>query len=94
MSDTCGEPVEPWASLIKLVYEVDPLRCPNCGGQMKVIAMIDADRQPDVVQKILRHCGLWKDRPKRGPPLLPDAQDPAEPAEPVYDYTLSLRSPA
>jgi len=76
-----------WASLIKLVYEVDPLKCPNCGGTMKVISMIDGDRQPDVVQKILRHCGLWKDSPKRGPPQLPDAQHPAEPDELVYDET-------
>jgi hypothetical protein len=30
-----------WAALIKLVYEVDPLKCPNCGGTMKVIALIE-----------------------------------------------------
>ena len=26
-----------WAALIKCVYEVDPLKCPKCGGQMKII---------------------------------------------------------
>ena len=26
--------------MIKKVYEVDPLICPNCHGQMKVIAFI------------------------------------------------------
>jgi hypothetical protein len=46
------------------VYEVDPLKCPNCGGTMEVIAVIDADRQPDVVQKILRHCGAKPREPK------------------------------
>ena len=30
-----------WAMLIKRVYEVDPLACPRCGGQMKVIAFIE-----------------------------------------------------
>ena len=25
-----------WAALIKRVYEVDPLLCPFCGGEMKV----------------------------------------------------------
>ena len=30
-----------WAMLIKRVYEVDPLACPKCGGQMKVIAFIE-----------------------------------------------------
>jgi hypothetical protein len=29
-----------WAELIRLVYEVDPLACPRCGGEMRVIALI------------------------------------------------------
>jgi hypothetical protein len=35
-----------WAALITLVYEVDPLKCPACGGTMKVVALIDHSRQP------------------------------------------------
>ena len=27
-----------WARLIKKIYEVDPLTCPKCGGQMRIIA--------------------------------------------------------
>jgi hypothetical protein len=27
-----------WAALIKKVYEVDPLKCPKCGGQMRIIS--------------------------------------------------------
>jgi len=27
-----------WAMLIKRVYEIDPLSCPQCGGQMTVIS--------------------------------------------------------
>jgi len=30
-----------WAMLIKRVYEIDPLECSKCGGQMKVIAFIE-----------------------------------------------------
>ena len=30
-----------WARLIRQVYEVDPLLCPQCGGTMKVIAVIE-----------------------------------------------------
>ena len=44
--------------LIKQVYEFDPLACPRCGGAMKVIAFIEPP-QGDVIEKILRHCGLW-----------------------------------
>jgi hypothetical protein len=58
-----------WAALIKRVYEVDPLRCPKCGGEMLVIAFIER-RQRDVIRKILEHCGLWEEprAPARAPP--------------------------
>jgi len=48
-----------WAMLIKRVYEVDPLSCPQCGGEMKVVSFIES-RQDEVIEKILRHCGLWQ----------------------------------
>ncbi|MDG2012734.1 MAG: hypothetical protein P8J33_04475 [Pirellulaceae bacterium] len=46
-----------WARLIKQVYEVDPLECPDCGNAMKIISFIDHG-QKDVIQIILQHCGL------------------------------------
>ena len=30
-----------WRELIKKVWHIDPLLCPKCGSEMKVIAMID-----------------------------------------------------
>ena len=57
-----------WAALIKLVYEVDPLTCPKCGGTMKIIGFIDQD---DVIERILRHRGLWRKNPPRPPPVKP-----------------------
>jgi len=62
-----------WAALIKRVYEVDPLRCPKCGGQMRVIAFIER-RQRDVIRKILEHCGLWEE--PRAPALVPASTPP------------------
>jgi hypothetical protein len=41
-----------WARLIAKVYEVDPLICPRCGSEMKLIAVIT---DPPEVRKILRH---------------------------------------
>ncbi len=60
---------ETWAMLIKRVYEVDPLACPQCGGTMEVIAFIEPP-QGKVIERILRHCGLWRERESspRGPP--------------------------
>ena len=53
--------------LIKRVYEVDPLCCPECGGQMKVVSFIEPP-QTDVIEAILSHCGLWESRSPRAPP--------------------------
>ena len=47
---------QPWAHFIKQVYEADPLVCPQCGGPMRIIAIID---QAAVIEKILTHLGLW-----------------------------------
>jgi hypothetical protein len=41
-----------WARLLAKVYEVDPMMCPKCGGDMKVIAIIE---DPDELRRVLRH---------------------------------------
>ena len=47
-----------WSYLIRKVYETDPLTCPKCQGEMRIISFID---QPDVIKKILQHLGLWEE---------------------------------
>jgi len=55
-----------WAQLIKRIYEVDPLVCPSCGAEMKVIAFIT---EHEVVDKILRHLRRrGEGQRERGPP--------------------------
>jgi hypothetical protein len=51
---------------------------------MKVIAFIEPP-QADVIEKILRHCGLWNPPPARGPPVGdPSVHDPDQPPELTY----------
>jgi hypothetical protein len=76
-----------WAALIKAVYEVDPLKCPKCGGTMKVISFID-QHQSDVIEKILQHCGLWKEEQPRPPP----SEVVQEPCEQKLDYGFFVTS--
>jgi hypothetical protein len=64
---TTSRSSQAWAMLIKRVYEVDPLSCPECGGQMKVVAFIEPP-QTDVIEEILQHCGLWHSSSPRAPP--------------------------
>jgi hypothetical protein len=59
------------AELMRRVFEIDVLACPDCGGRMTAIAEIN-DRR--VARKMLEHVGLpsecsqpW---PARGPPEL------------------------
>ncbi len=75
-----------WSILIKSVYEVDPLECPNCGGKMKIVSFIEKC-QPTVLEKILRHCGMWKENKQRPPPPKETAVLPATMIkEPSLDY--------
>ena len=52
------------ARLLKRVVEIDLEHCPNCGGQLKIIAAI---LERPVIEKILTHLGL----PARAPPRAP-----------------------
>jgi len=56
-----------WAEMIRKVYEVDPMVCPQCGGKMRVIAFLT---DYAVVDRIINHLKLTfvADRPP--PPLI------------------------
>ena len=59
-----------WAVLIARIYEVFPLLCPLCGGQMRIIAFITYSAD---IGQILEHIGAETEPPRitpaRGPPL-------------------------
>jgi C4-type Zn-finger protein len=44
-----------WAKLPKRVFETDMKHCPNCGGELKIIAAI---LEQPVIEKILTYLGL------------------------------------
>ena len=58
-----------WAQLLARIYEVLPLLCPACGGEMRIISFITL---PATVQSILLHLDLPHRPPRvspaRGPP--------------------------
>ena len=62
-----------WAVLSARIYEVFPLVCPICGGQMRLIAFITEGAQ---IRQILDHIGVDSQAPRiapaRGPPLWED----------------------
>ena len=92
-----------WAVLIARIYEVFPLLCPMCGGQMRLIAFITQGTQ---IRRILDHIGVDSEppyiSPARGPPLWEDCDAQTddglhiEPdwdlaAQPAPDYEVDQR---
>jgi hypothetical protein len=69
-----------WADLLQRVFEVDALRCPDCGDRMRVLSAIT---DPAVAARILECVGM----PSRAPPLGVVAHSSREPFE---DLTLEF----
>ena len=68
------KPAASWARCIKQVYEVNPLECPRCKSEMRVVAfLID----PVEIKKIMKSQGIPQ---FRAPPAMhkPPAHDDAE----------------
>jgi hypothetical protein len=53
-----------WARQLKRGFEIDTGHCPNCGGELKIMAAI---LETPVIERILKHFGL----PARAPPRAP-----------------------
>lgn len=43
-----------WAACLRKVFEVDPVKCEKCGGEMKLVAVILEDKE---LERILAHQG-------------------------------------
>ena len=57
-----------WRECIKKIWEVDPLVCPKCTGEMKIISFI---YKKTVIKKILTHLNIFKEKKKqRAPPTV------------------------
>jgi hypothetical protein len=58
-----------WAACLRKIFEVDPVKCVKCGGEMKLVAVILDDGELD---RILAHQGWPREFPKtkgsRAPP--------------------------
>jgi len=78
-------PSKKWRELIRKVWEADPLLCPHCQDEMRIVSLID---EAEVMERILRHLGLWEAGVR-----VDAARDPPEPAEPVIEAWLDVPFP-
>ena len=83
-------PSPTWRECIKKVWEVDPLECPKCGAEMKIVSFII---EVPVIEKILRHLGLW-DIEKPGRPLPEIVREDETASQPFDDGWPSYEEPS
>ena len=60
-----------WARLLARIYELRPLTCPRCQGEMRLIAFLT---EPSSIRALLARLG----EPTTPPLLAPRARDPPE----------------
>ncbi len=58
--------------MIQKVYGVDPMLCPKCGAEKRIMAMIEDNGG---IEKILAHLKLWDPRPPSQTPPPDDEED-------------------
>ena len=68
-----------WADLLRRVFAIDVLRCPDCGGRMRILAAI---HPPETTEVILGSLGL----PVHAPPTLPARPDDLEATAEAWGY--------
>ena len=61
-----------WARLLRKIFEVDPLLCPQCNVEMQIVSVIE---EAPVIDRFLRHLARiggndpHEGTAQRGPPL-------------------------
>jgi hypothetical protein len=70
-----------WAACIKRIYEIDPLECPKCKSQMRIIAFIQDEHS---IKDIMKSQGIPD---FQAPPPIPKFIDTTEALDelPCYD---------
>jgi len=65
LPESSRKPSSSWAACIKQIYEIDPLECPKCRSQMRIVAFV---QDPQEIKKIMQSLGLPD---STAPPPLP-----------------------
>ena len=61
-----------WAELLRATLGIDVFTCPDCGGKMRLLALI---KDKPVIDQILTHLGLATDFPPASPARAPPQFD-------------------
>ena len=71
-----GKASRTWAACMKRIFEVDPLVCPKCNSQMKIIAFITDPKELAAISKSLGVEPFEKPQKVRAPPAAETVYEP------------------
>ena len=54
------------------LWKDDPLICPECQSEMKIISFIENQK---IIKKVLKYLNLWEEESARDPPRPPEIPD-------------------
>ena len=63
--DPAPKPSLSWAQCMKRILEINPLECPQCGAEMRIVAFLHDHHE---IEKIMRSLGIPK---SQSPPPVP-----------------------
>ena len=66
-----------WANLLRHILEVEPLRCPRCGEEMRIVSFITEPKTIDRILEYLRRRTETSRRRQRAPPRRCGSRRPA-----------------
>ena len=76
-----------WAACVKRIYEIDPLECPKCKAQMRIIAFIQDEHS---IKDIMKSQGIPD---FQAPPPIPSFIDTSEAIDELPSYDTFESSP-
>ena len=71
-SEPAGKASASWASCMKRIFEVDPLECPKCKAQMRIIAFVQDTGE---IRKIMQALAIPDFKPPAPIPRAPPQED-------------------
>ena len=85
-----------WAACLSRVFEVEPLKCGKCSGELVPMAAILADRE---LERLLAYLELPTELPKTAPARSPpfnfgEEGEPESQVNPLADLNDSIDAPA
>jgi len=73
LPEDTSSPSKTWAACMKRIFEINPLECPKCKADMRIVAFL---QDPHEIAKIMQNLGIEEPRMPEQIPRAPPKYDP------------------